>query len=120
VDGEPVQRFSQPQIRYWLRVVIRIIALGLFVHAAIRLLGWIEGAMYTDWASLGSLNAIVWLLLLWLPYPAAAVSLLILERRLALWLVPPIPRHRCPACDYDTRYATGGRCPECGLQLEQQ
>ena len=44
------------------------------------------------------------------------VGLLVFERRLVVWLVP-MPRSRCPQCEYFLVSLVEPRCPECGLPL---
>jgi hypothetical protein len=117
-------------LRLVVTAIIRFIVLLIAGVAVVMLIGMFPALLGisaigvaggANLSKLFTLQALI-LILFWAPFPAAAIALYLGQRRLVAWLVPTPPprrRHRCPACDYDTRYATGGRCPECGLQLEQ-
>jgi uncharacterized paraquat-inducible protein A len=110
--------------RYTARTLIRVAVLllaGVFFY---KLLSWFASlASYAHagdaLSSMFGFASLLWLVLVAGPWAAAAVTVYLLERRLVAWLVPPSPRYRCPACDYDTRYVTDERCPECGVELNR-
>ncbi|GAB5497364.1 MAG: hypothetical protein Phyf2KO_24440 [Phycisphaerales bacterium] len=49
-------------------------------------------------------------------FVAAGVVLLVYARRVAIWVVP-VPKPRCPGCQYDLKASAAAICPECGLDL---
>ncbi len=119
-----VDPVSVARRRHTARTFIRLAALLLLGWSAVRLPSFLwtifggSGVFGSGWGG-GSPAQIVVVLLAWLPVPGAAALLLIFERRLVAWLVPPPGTHRCPACDYDLRYITADRCPECGLDIRR-
>jgi hypothetical protein len=104
-----------------LRTLIRFAALACIITGFIRFVAWLDplityvptGEALTE---LLRSSSIFRLLLIVLPWPAAAALLLLFERHLIRWLIPPAG-NRCPGCDYDLASATAARCPECGLPL---
>lgn len=50
------------------------------------------------------------------PLAAIGVLLLAAQRPLVRWFVP-VPRRRCPRCNYTPDGLRDPRCPECGLDL---
>jgi hypothetical protein len=108
--------------RQTVRMVLRLVVLALAVWASVPLLRALTGALYSmlfGGLHITEMGATVVLgLIEGVNYLAIAATLFFCEKRLVRWLVPAAQRTgRCPACDYDVRYATGGRCPECGLAL---
>jgi hypothetical protein len=108
--------------RHTVRMFLRLAVLALAVWASVPLLRALTGAAYS--MAFGGLRVtdmgptVVLGLIEGVNSLAIAATLFFCEARLVRWLVPAAPRlGRCPACDYDVRYATGGRCPECGLAL---
>lgn len=49
-------------------------------------------------------------------FVAAGVVLLVYARRIAI-LIVPVPRPRCPGCQYDLKASQAAICSECGLDL---
>jgi hypothetical protein len=112
------------QRRHTIRTIVRLAALALCAIAALRFFEWFA-RIFTFFSPLNALgtdlltvSSMLHLLVMVMPAAVGAAGLLYFERRIVAWLVPAPRRGRCPACDYDIRYATGGRCPECGLALE--
>jgi hypothetical protein len=107
--------------RHTVRMFLRLAILALAVWSSVPLLRAVTGTIYAASVGRGLMDAtpmIIGGLLEGLDYLAVAATLFFFEKRLVRWLVPAAQRTgRCPACDYDVRYATGGRCPECGLEL---
>jgi hypothetical protein len=108
--------------RHTVRMALRVAILVLAVWSSVPLLRALTGTVYSmalAGSGLGEMTpTIVMGVLEGLNYLAVAAALFFCEARLVRWVVPAAQRSgRCPACDYDVRYATGGKCPECGLVL---
>jgi hypothetical protein len=111
--------------RHTARTFIRIAAVLMFALGAHRVMDLVFseaffglGSGRVDAGQLFSIYGLIAILALVAPWPLTAAALLFFERRLASWLVPMPRANRCPACDYDLRYNTADRCPECGLRLK--
>lgn len=105
------------RLRYYVRVGARSLGAGLILLSLFRVSDLSMdtlGALATTGLSVSGLIALALSALA----PAVTGLLIIwLSPRIARWLVP-IPRARCPQCDYSLYGVTEMKCPECGLPLE--
>lgn len=99
-------------------IVIRCIALVLILIGAFSVLYSVGRGLQTggNWRSMRAIYDWPAWLGLALATLVPGIGLVILDRRLARWLVPT-PRHACPRCEYDLNRSEASRCPECGYNL---
>lgn len=105
--------------------VLRLIGLWVLIT---RPTSYIQQAVVVWWQNsnqaLGNARSSIFLDQPWLIgnlfqgffFVAAGVVLLVYARRIAIWIVP-VPRPRCPGCQYDLKASAAAICPECGLDL---
>lgn len=105
------------RLRYYVRVGARCLGAGMILLSLFRMSDLSMDALAslaTGRISLQNLMALAFSAL----SPAVTGLLIIwLSPKIARWLVP-IPRARCPQCDYSLYGVTEPKCPECGLPLE--
>lgn len=105
--------------RHLLRTGVRIVAVILIGHALLGANEVLTAYLMAD-SDYPSYTGWEFILLATLTHGvpiALAVILLVLERSLCRWLVP-MPKVRCPGCEYTLDGSPAGRCPECGLILD--
>ncbi len=102
--------------RHLMRTVLRGIALLLLVLflAPAVVTGIAIAASFAGVDLIG--RAIIDRAIAGVGFLLVGVGLLIFEKRLVAWLVP-MPRSRCPQCEYFLVSLVEPRCPECGLPL---
>ncbi len=105
--------------RHLLRTGVRIVAALLIGHALFGANDTLTEYLTTepDYISYTGWDSVVRATLTHGVPIALAVILLVIERSLCRWLVP-MPKVRCPGCEYTLDGTPPGRCPECGLQLD--
>lgn len=105
--------------RHLLRTGVRAFALVLIVHSLLGANDVLAEYLTTepDYAQYLGWDLIVREVLIHGVPIALAAILLVIERPLCRWLVP-MPKVRCPGCEYTLDGTPPGRCPECGLQLD--
>lgn len=100
--------------RYWAGVVLRAAGAILVLWSVFSVWAFAFVALI-PFGRVGNLigGPELWSRLLPL---AIGTFLIVLERRIAAWLLP-FPKPGCPGCGYPVT-STMPRCPECGLALE--
>lgn len=105
--------------RHLLRTGVRAFALVLIVHSLLGANDVLAEYLTTepDYAPYTGWDLVVREVLVHGVPIALAAILLVIERSLCRWLVP-MPKVRCPGCEYTLDGTPPGRCPECGLMLD--
>jgi hypothetical protein len=122
-----IQHDLQTVVRYRLAItaVIRLLGLWLLltrplqiIHQAVVIM-WQTYVFPVNNVRSGLIYEQPWMvmnLIQGVVYIFFGVWMLVKARRIAIWMVP-IPRPRCPGCQYDLSSSNAGACPECGLDL---